>query len=127
MPNFKKVKIYNPLNLDDAQKVVQLIFKDKPYLLYGGNFHYVILRDFLEKQKIKFKPIQAPGSKHLSLVPPLEGIDYKVLGMGYGCLDFQGKLYTGLGDGSLDYQIGINEKQRDLLKKTLQAESWTCI
>ena len=126
MQDFKKVQIYNPLELDGLQKVVQLNFKDQPYLLYGGSFHSTILENFLKEQNIKFKPIQAPGSNDPILVPPLEGPDYLVLGMGEGALYFKKRLYTGLHDFSRDYKIGIDEEQRNLLKKTFQAESWTC-
>jgi hypothetical protein len=119
MQNFKKVKIYNPNNYsgDYPRKIVQLIFKEEPWLVYGGAFHSVGLEWFLKEQNIKVT-IQAPWSE-------LEGPDYKVLGMGYAYLDFEEKEYHWLKGRSEQYNIGINEEQKKLLEETLKAESWT--
>jgi hypothetical protein len=59
-------------------------------------------------------------------IPTLEGKGYRVVGMGYVCLDFDKKEYRGMGEMKNDYGKGINKYHRGLVKATLERAGWTC-
>ncbi len=127
MEDHKIVQIYNQLQLDGLQKVVQLCLEEQPFLLYGGSFHPEILERFLNEHRIGYTPIQAPHSEVPALVPPIRGDGYIVKGMGEASLYFAEKLYTGMSGKSKDYDMGIDWGEERLLRQSLIADGWTCI
>lgn len=119
-------------------KIVQLYFKDEPYLLCrvkesDGNLNYYhekILRSFLSNQGLEANVdyvLIKPKPDSFFQIPPLElpGI-YRVVGAGFASINSKNYEFQLPYGSSVDYSklgIGIDKDFNELIKKTFLAES----
>ncbi len=121
-------------------KVVQIYFKNKPFLLCGDEatlesqeyYHEKILRKFLSSQGLKAEvdyKLVIPDSKSPYVkIPPVK-VDnlYEVVGAGFAIIDSKNYYFQLPYGHSVDYKklgiLGVNEEFNNLIKQTLKTQS----